>query len=543
MTILNTIDISNIKTEEKRIMEMEMDIDSSRPIRIAIYTRVSTDMQAKDGHSLDAQEQSLRDFCSFKKWTIYKVYRDEGFSAKDMNRPELQNMLSDMKQNLFDIVLVAKLDRLTRNVRNLYEMLEDFKKYKVYFKSANEVFETTTAMGRMFMGIVAQISQWERETIGERVHTVLEHKVKSGGWKGGMLPYGYKVENGKVLHHEDEVETAKYIFDRIKIVGISSICKELNQQNVPTRKGGVWFEKTVQQIVKNAFYAGYQTFGTPELFLSNEIEPIITKEHFDEVQTVLKQRLSRNYRGEKSDHVYLFVGVMRCTHCRGRMNGSIQKGKKSYRCHNQRVGKCSASMIQEIKIDEFVQENFSSILNQFKIQSKKSVSNPKKTLEDFQKKFNHYDYLIEKENQLFRNDRITMDALVKKTDEYLKEKNKIKIEIENLKNAKSDIDKIINEIQKFGDYLTLPDIEKRQVIQLVFEKIYAKSTGRMKVKVSEWLTTVRDYIDDPNDLSPEEEEAKNLFETENERDFKYEPKSDFEEELSADYELTEKDYI
>lgn len=135
-------------------------------MKVAIYTRVSTLEQREKGHSIDEQERKLRSFCDINDWTVKDVYVDAGFSGAKRDRPELTRLLDDISE--FDLVLVYKLDRLTRSVRDLLDLLEVFENNNVAFRSATEVYDTTTAIGRLFVTLVGAMAEWERETIRER---------------------------------------------------------------------------------------------------------------------------------------------------------------------------------------------------------------------------------------------------------------------------------------------------------------------------------------------------------------------------------------
>src|SRR5690625_4111289 len=175
-------------------------------MRAGIYVRVSTREQAEEGYSIQAQLNRLKAYCESQGWNVSRVYNDEGLSAKDTNRPQLQQMIDNIKANKIDVVLVYRLDRLTRSVFDLYNLLETFDKHECGFKSATEVYDTTTAMGRLFITIVAALAQWERENLGERVAVGLEEKVNQGLFPGGFSPYGYKVEKSRLDQGEKESE-------------------------------------------------------------------------------------------------------------------------------------------------------------------------------------------------------------------------------------------------------------------------------------------------------------------------------------------------
>ena len=145
-------------------------------MRAAIYCRVSTEDQAKEGFSLAAQERRLRDFCVARGWTIGGCYVDEGHSGRTALRPAYQRMMAE--RDRWDVVVVLKMDRIHRNARNFMEMMEDLGRTGKDFASATESFDTSTAMGRFVMDIIQRIAQLESEQIGERVYMGMSQKAK-----------------------------------------------------------------------------------------------------------------------------------------------------------------------------------------------------------------------------------------------------------------------------------------------------------------------------------------------------------------------------
>jgi len=230
-------------------------------MRVAGYIRVSTEEQAKEGYSLDAQRDKLISFCKSQDWTLVEIYVEEGKSAKDMNRPELQRLLSDAKTGQYDVILVYRLDRLTRSVMDLYTLLQTFEEYNVKFKSATEIYDTTTAMGKLFITIVAALAQWERENLSERVRFGMEELVRGGKWPGGPAPYGY-VWDGENMHIVPEEARILRELRRLYMSGegLGSTARALNARGL-LRRGNTWSAQSVWYVLDNPFYAGKIRYG------------------------------------------------------------------------------------------------------------------------------------------------------------------------------------------------------------------------------------------------------------------------------------------
>jgi len=172
------------------------------------YVRVSTDEQAKEGLSLDLQEFRVNAYCEAKGWELLRIYRDEGESGKNLDRPGISTLIEDLKSNGVDVVVIVKLDRLTRSIRDLGSLIDDLFK-GVDLASVEESLDSSTANGRMVMNLLGTVAQWEREVIGERTKAVLDHKAEKGEWRG-RIPYGFQVgENGKLVEIPEEIENIR----------------------------------------------------------------------------------------------------------------------------------------------------------------------------------------------------------------------------------------------------------------------------------------------------------------------------------------------
>jgi site-specific DNA recombinase len=173
-----------------------------RGLRAVGYVRVSTQEQAQEGFSLDVQEARIAAYCEAKDWQLARVYRDEGVSGKNLDRPGVQSMLRDLKGDGVDVVCVLKLDRLTRNIRDLGNLIEDLFD-GVALASVSEGFDSSTAAGEMVMNLLGTVAQWERKVIGERTKAALDYKAEAGEWLG-RVPFGFRIDEAGKLTEDPE---------------------------------------------------------------------------------------------------------------------------------------------------------------------------------------------------------------------------------------------------------------------------------------------------------------------------------------------------
>jgi DNA invertase Pin-like site-specific DNA recombinase len=262
--------------------------------RAALYTRVSTEDQAKEGFSLGAQLDKLKAYCIARDWIVADEYIDDGYSGRNTKRPEYARMMKDM--NSWDTLLVIKMDRIHRNSKNFMEMMEDLKKNEKEFVSMTESLDTSTAMGRFVMDIIQRIAQLESEQIGERVYFGMEQKARSkGGMLGFNIPYGYDYRNGQLeLNHTEEIHV-KRIFKLYQSgMSMQKIAEYLNVQKVPTKQKKTWGSETISKILKNPLYCGI--FHWEDIEHPNSYPSIIDEKTFQQVQNLRKRKDFSNNR-------------------------------------------------------------------------------------------------------------------------------------------------------------------------------------------------------------------------------------------------------
>ncbi len=263
-------------------------------MKVAIYARVSTEDQAKEGFSLAAQLEKLRSYCKARDWKIAAEYVDDGYSGRNTNRPAYKKMMEEIDS--WDILLVMKMDRIHRNSKNFMLMMEELRKKGKEFVSMTESLDTSTAMGRFVMDIIQRIAQLESEQIGERVYIGMRQKAKQGkGILGSPPPYGYTYRDGKLAVVDGEARVVKKMFEMyLDGHSLKEIEEWLNKNGIKTKKGGRWGKKTVARILSNPIYCGYIEWE--EIIFRGGHRAIVSVDMFNEVQRLKHRKAKRKGR-------------------------------------------------------------------------------------------------------------------------------------------------------------------------------------------------------------------------------------------------------
>ena len=237
------------------------------PNSTAIYVRVSTQEQAKEGISISAQKERLIAFAKAKDFNITKIYADEGYSAGSMKRPMFQQLIQDAEKGLFSNILVYKVDRFSRNLKDLITILDDFKNNGINFISATEPIDTTSAIGNAFMQIIGVFAELERGMVAERVSLAFEKKINAREYFA-RPPLGYKFSGKKLVVDKENMEKVRDIFEsRANGENYISICA---RHKIPV--------STFYHIIKNPVYIGLMRFK--DEYIRGDFKPIINKELF-----------------------------------------------------------------------------------------------------------------------------------------------------------------------------------------------------------------------------------------------------------------------
>ena len=293
-----------------------------------VYIRVSTEDQAREGFSLGEQEEKLLQLCNFKDLEVYKVYKDAGISAKDMeHRPQFQAMLQDMKEGKINYIVAYKLDRITRSVRDLEELISVLEQYNCFLLCDRDDVNTSTANGRFFVRMLTVLSQLEIEIVSERTKFGLNGAIKSGHIPG-QRTFGYKSADDKTMIIDNATRPyVEKIFDMyLEGKSFQQIANYFKENDIYPKKK--WRDTTIQKIIDNKIYMGdyeqYKRIGKQEnlepIVYMNVVEPIISRAKWEECQ----RQKERNQRTYTRDRIYTFFQRLKCPDC-----GRIMKCKGS----------------------------------------------------------------------------------------------------------------------------------------------------------------------------------------------------------------------
>ena len=300
--------------------------------QVAFYTRISTD-EDHQKYSLGAQKERLEAFCTSQygnDWKLFRLYRDTD-SGTHMNRDGLEEMLFDAEAQAFDTLLVFRVDRLSRKVRELAQMVDELTRCGVTLRSITEPFDTASAAGKMMLQMLGVFAEFEHATIVERTKMGMEKKAKGGEWVGGAVPYGYRhdTEKGLEIHIEEATIVKKmfkmYVFGR---EGAHTICRKLNESGHRKRSGKKWDKRMILHMLKNPLYIGKLRWRD-SIYEGNHCT-IISDPLFQKAQEIAQERVSDlNGRRWHNGDERLLTGRIKCARCRSGMVGvSTRKDRR-----------------------------------------------------------------------------------------------------------------------------------------------------------------------------------------------------------------------
>jgi site-specific DNA recombinase len=288
----------------------------TKPVRCAIYTRVSTDHGLEqDFNSLDAQHEAAQAYIRSQAhagWTqIRSRYEDGGYSGGSTERPALQRLLADVRARKVDVIVVCKVDRLTRSLADFAKLVELFDSHEVSFVSVTQQFNTTTSMGRLTLNVLLSFAQFEREVTSERIRDKIAASKRKGLWVGGIVPLGYATKDRKIVMVEEDAERVRTIFrSYLKLGSLDRLMADLRKHGIVTKVrtlksgrtiGGIPFTRgPLAHFLRNRFYIGEVAFKG-EVF-PGEQPAIVNRDLFDAVQAKLdEQRNDHAAKRAKSD--------------------------------------------------------------------------------------------------------------------------------------------------------------------------------------------------------------------------------------------------
>jgi site-specific DNA recombinase len=296
---------------------------SAKPVRCAIYTRVSTEHGLdQEFNSLDAQYDAASAYIKSQAhagWTLIRSrYDDGGYSGGSTDRPDLQRLLDDIRARRIDVIVVYKVDRLTRSLADFAKLVELFDAHGVSFVSVTQQFNTTTSMGRLTLNVLLSFAQFEREVTSERIRDKIAASKRKGLWVGGNLPLGYEMRDGKIAVVEEEAELVRSIYRRyLELGSVNELLRDLRGRDIRTKakllstgatRGGILFGRgTLYHVLSNRFYIGEVKYK--DEILPGEQPRIMDRALFEAVeQRRLSQWSHRTVRRNKSNH--LLTGLL-----------------------------------------------------------------------------------------------------------------------------------------------------------------------------------------------------------------------------------------
>ena len=425
--------------------------------KVALYVRVSTTSQMEEGYSIEEQKAKLESYCDIKDWHIYKVYTDGGFSGSTTERPALEQLIKDAQGKLFDTVLVYKLDRLSRSQKDTLYLIEDiFLKNNIEFVSLLENFDTSTPFGRAVIGLLSVFAQLEREQIKERMQLGKLGRAKAGKsmmWAKTSYGYNYDKKTGSMTVNEYEALAVKEIYSSY-LAGMS-ITKLRDKINEEYPKQPAWSYRTIRGKLANPVYCGLNQYKG-QTFQGTH-KPIISLEEFEQTQRELakRQQTAKELSNPRPFQAkYMLSGLAQCGYCHAPLKvilGAVRKDGtrfKRYECYQRHPRKtrgvtvyndnkkCESGYYDMELLEHYVLTRIAQLQNDpDKIQELfLGDISPAVDKQAIQKQIDSLTLKLSKLNDLYLDDRITLDELRTKSADFIKQRSSLEAEIKKASN-------------------------------------------------------------------------------------------------------------
>lgn len=358
--------------------------------KAALYVRVSTRYQV-DKDSLPFQRKKLKEYCNFLDIKKYIIFEDDGYSAKNTERPQFQEMMARIRAGEFSHLIVWKVDRISRNLLDFSSMYQELKNYRVTFISMNEQFDTSTAIGEAMLKIILVFAELERNMTSERVTSIMLDRAEQGLWNGARMPVGFQWNSETKFPEPDpkEAKIVRLIYDKYEEwTSCTKIARYLNTNNIKGKRGGQWTSKLIRDIIRNPFYIGTYRYNMREsgrgrkkpesewIIRENNHPGIISKQQFDKCNQIMDKNRKSHDTSDMRERkfVHIFSGRLICGSCGASMIASKDRARANgwqpsmYRCSHRYMLNCdNARVLNEASIGTFV---FNYIANLIKVQKK-----------------------------------------------------------------------------------------------------------------------------------------------------------------------------
>lgn len=440
----------------------------------AIYIRVSTDAQAEDGYSIEAQKEQLAAYCVSKGIKNYKFYIDGGWSGSNINRPEIQKLIKDSQDGKISHCIVYKLDRLSRSQKDTLYLIEDvFIPNDVSFVSLNETLDTSTPMGKLMIGILSAFAQLERENIRLRTRMGMKERVKDGYWMGGgRIPFGYDYDREQgILVQNADAEKVKKIY--------SMYIDGKSPQQIANILG-LKYDRLVTQIITRKTNYGVIEYNG-EIYQGRH-EPIVSKDVYERAIQCMKERSIVHV--STGDH--LLTGLIICGQCGAKMR--YQKWNKDGRCklvcYSQQKSKkylikddnCTQEKVWADEVEEAVlnylfslDESQDEVDSNVNINKTNIIDELKNTIQETERKIKKlYNLYADSDNDLL------LETINEQRDKLQKAITKLDVEEKKLseENNKIASAQFVTNLRDTWEYMSTE--ERKKVLRMLINKITIK---------------------------------------------------------------------